>query len=513
MRRRSSRRQGRNLTNMKILVDLRPALDGYSGIPQDARMLFSALAHSSGIETFGLLQSGNLVLEPGLTLCRDGLAPKATSSDQVIDRLSQVVVSMQQGPVWHRAVWARRRLLEFAGPLGAASKSLAGLATPLTAFDPQHFQDFVWRAMFAKSLPVSDFDVVMSRQYRVLRWPWSRLNQIGVVTAALGKAVYPRLQTRGMDCFIAQTPYPGRVARGTRLVVRYHDAIPLLLPHTVRNRGFHRSMHFHALLRNARDGAWFACDSEATRSDLLSVLPQLELRSAVIPPMVSHHFQLQTEGPERVADVIWARKNRAAPAQGGAAIDPAQLASGAPRYLLMVSTLEPRKNHEALIDAWELLRSRGFPDLHLVCVGSLGWDNEATLRRLEPWLERGGLHLLSGVPPQDLCLLYRHASATVCPSLSEGFDLTGAEAMSAGGVVAASDIRVHRDVYGDAAVYFNPYVATHMAEVLAALLRQSDGPDRAARQAAGLGVASHYKPEAVMPQWQVFLERVHGQPA
>lgn len=498
---------------MKILVDLRPALDGHSGIPQDTRMLFGGLAHHPAVSPVGLLQSGNLVLDAGLQLDAQGKISSGLDPTQSIDILSKAVVSLQQGPVWHRVIAARRRLMAIAGPTGAGLAALLSMSTRLTGFDPTHFHDFLWRSVFAKSLPVGDFAAVMACQYRLFRWPWSRLNQLGVVTGSLGHAVFPRLRTYGLDGFVAQTPYPGRVTRGTRLIVRYHDAMPLLMPHTVRNRGFHRAMHFHALVRNARDGAWFACDSDATRSDLLSFMPQLEDRSATIPAMVSHHYTAQAEGPARVTDVIRSRRNRDAPAGGGVdGAEPVE-ADGAPGYLLMVSTIEPRKNHEAVLDAWEQMRAQGHPDLQLVLVGSLGWDGEPILRRLTPWLERGGVHMLAGVPPQDLRLLYRHALMTICPSFSEGFDLTGAEAMASGGLVAASDIRVHRDVYGQAAEYFNPYAPADLVQVLDRVIRSWSAQQRLERAQTGLQVASQYKSDVVIPQWFAFLEKACGRSA
>lgn len=498
---------------MNILVDLRPALDGHSGIPQDTRMLFGGLAHHAALRPVGLLQSGNLVLDPGLPLDSAGRIVQSMTPARRVDALSKVVVSLHQGPAWHRAVWLRRRFLEFAGPGWAGLKSLCGLSSSLSAFDPEQFHDFVWRALFAKSLHVADFDAVMACQFRVLRWPWSRMNQMGVVTGAMGHSVYPRLHTQGLAAFVAQTPYPGRVTRGTRLVVRYHDAMPLFMPHTVRNRGIHRAMHFRALIRNARDGAWFACDSDASRSDLLSILPELEDRSGTIPAMVSHHYTEESEGPSRVLDVIRARRNRDAPAGGGNDGDLLEHAGTPLPYLLMVSTIEPRKNHEALVDAWEQLRAREHRQLRLVLVGAMGWESEAMLERLRPWLERGGVHMLAGVPPQDLRLLYRHAMVTVCPSLNEGFDLSGAEAMASGGIVAASGIRVHRDVYGEAAEYFNPYSSADVAQVVDRLVRQWTPELRADRVAAGLRLSARYKSDIVMPQWATFLENACGRPA
>ncbi len=491
---------------MRVLVELRPAFDGHAGIPQETRLLFRGLGRLDGVQPVGLLQSSNLVVDAGLPLSR-GQLPAGTLSARDIDRLSRVVVSLQQGTASHRLEWLRKVSLKLVGPVGAAARSQLGGRVALTGFAPQHFRDFVWRSLFAKTLPVEDFNAVTNAEYRVLRWPWNLANAVGVASSWLGHAVYPRLDTRGLDAFIAETPYPGRVSAGTRLIVRYHDAIPLLMPHTIKDRGYHRTTHYQALRRNAADGAWFACVSDATRRDLLSVMPELESRAITVPNMISHHFRPDDRPAARVPEIVWSRKNRQAPSEGGAPIAPEELQSGDWPYLLMVSTLEPRKNHLALLDAWELLRAGGFPRLNLICVGGLGWDHEGILRRFGPWLRRGGLHLLEGVPAEDLRLLYRHAQATVCPSLSEGFDFAGVESMCSGGVVVASDIQVHRDVYGDAAEYFTPYAAGEMAAAIARVIGPDAAPQRQALRAAGEAVARRHQPEQVLPLWQDFLRR------
>jgi glycosyltransferase involved in cell wall biosynthesis len=496
---------------LKVLLELRPALDGHSGIPQATRLLFRGLRGLEGIHVQGLIQSSNLVVEAGLPW-RNGSFDAARCSANHIDRLSKVVVSLQQGPASNRLEHLRKRFLKLAGPLGAAAGALIGRKSSLTGFDATHFKDFIWRAMFAKSLPVDDFDAVTGGEFRVLRWPWSLANAVGVVSSTLGHAAYPRLDTHGIDVMVAETPYPGRVSSNTRLVVRYHDAIPLLMPHTIKDRGHHRAMHFQALKRNAADGAWFACVSEATRQDLLSVMPGLEARTATIPNMVSHHFTPEEASSQRVPEIIWSRKNRRAPHEGGVALADGDLEGGELPYLLMVSTIEPRKNHLTLLEAWEMLRANGFPRLNLVCVGGLGWDHDAIMQRFSPWLRRGGLHLLEDVPAADLRLLYRHARATVCPSFGEGFDFAGVESMRSGGVVAASDIRVHRDVYGDAAEYFSPYSASEMAAAIAQVIGSDRAERRAALRAEGAHVSAQYLPERVLPQWQSFLHQVASSP-
>lgn len=492
---------------MKVLLELRAALDGYSGIPQEARLLFRGLAVTDGVDVVGLIQSGNMVVEAGLPVRRGQVVP-GLANELVIDRSSRVVVSLQQGPASHRLEYLRKVLLKLCGPAIAAVGSLLGRKVPLGGFDPAHFKDYVWRAMFAKSLPDEDFVLVTSRAFRVLRWPWSILHAVGVASAQLGRALYPRLDTTGIDVLVVETPFPGRVSGKTKMVVRYHDAIPLLMPHTIKDRSYHRAAHYQALRRNARDGAWFACVSEATRQDLLSVMPELESRAVAIPNMVSHHFFREPTPPTRVPEVIWGRKNRRVPHEGGALVAAVDIVDGKLPYLLMVGTIEPRKNHLALVDAWELLRADGFPHLNLVFVGSFGWDHDEIMRRLSPWLQRGGLHLLEAVPASDLRLLYQHALATVCPSFGEGFDFPGIEAMRCGGVVAASDIPVHRGVFGDACEYFSPYSASDLAQSIRNLIGPAAQPRRDELVALGERVSAQYLPERVLPQWGEFLRTV-----
>jgi glycosyltransferase involved in cell wall biosynthesis len=178
----------------------------------------------------------------------------------------------------------------------------------------------------------------------------------------------------------------------------------------------------------------------------------------------------------------------------------------APRFLLMVSTLEPRKNHLALLTAWEQIRVEHDEDLKLIIVGSLGWDHAGIVKRLRPWVERGDVQTLADVPSAELRLLYRHAQATVCPSFGEGFDFSGVEAMRCGGAVVASDIPVHRDVYGDAAEYFNPYDSQQLVQAIQRVIDPAQAARREALVAAGERVSAQYLPERVLPLWREFLD-------
>jgi glycosyltransferase involved in cell wall biosynthesis len=497
-----------HLTNLNILVELRPALEGHAGIPQEARLLFRGLGQLAGVEVQGLIQSSDRFLAPGLS--QSPASDQSLPAHEQIDRLSRVVVSLQP-PVVRRSRLPVRvfnyavRLAQYAA---LPMRSVLGLRERLTWFDPTRFHDFVWRSLFAKSLPVEDFEQVTRAKYRVARVPYGLMHACGLLTRAMGRAIYPRMDTREIDAMLALTPYPATVTKGTKLVVRYFDAVPLLMPHTIINKARHQALHYQALRQNVADGAHFACCSDATRRDLLAVFPEVEARAATIHCMLSHHYFFEESSARRVPEIFSKRLNPAIHTTAMAdpwVSDGARALAPAIDYLLMVSTLEPRKNHATLIEAWERMRADAYPGLKLVFVGSLGWDHEAIVERMRLWAARGDVILLGEVPADELRVLYRHARATVCPSYAEGFGYAGVEAMRCGGVVAASDIMVHREIYDDAAEYFNPHSATDMARSVSSLINPASTARRAQLVDRGNVVAARYLPDRILPQWQALF--------
>lgn len=109
------------------------------------------------------------------------------------------------------------------------------------------------------------------------------------------------------------------------------------------------------------------------------------------------------------------------------------------RYLLVVGTVEPRKNHRLLIEVMERLWVE-HPEVWLVVVGRPGWRNDEVLRRLEG-LEADGrpVRWLRACGDAQLATLYRHAHVVVVPSLTEGYGLPVIEALTRGVPVVASD--------------------------------------------------------------------------
>lgn len=161
------------------------------------------------------------------------------------------------------------------------------------------------------------------------------------------------------------------------------------------------------------------------------------------------------------------------------AADVAVAMQGGGPALLMVGTLEPRKNHALALSAMERLWAEG-SDARLCIVGKQGWLVEDLVMRIHRHPELGRrLHYLAQLSDAELAQCYRRAAAVLVPSAGEGFGLPLIEAAHAGTPIIASDLPVFREIAGEHATYF----ALRDADALAATLR-----DWLTRNAAG-GVA------------------------
>jgi glycosyltransferase involved in cell wall biosynthesis len=186
-----------------------------------------------------------------------------------------------------------------------------------------------------------------------------------------------------------------------------------------------------------------------------------------------------------------ARASRAIPLGPGhlsAAPDAAFPAEVPHRFALHVGTFEPRKNLPMLLRAWQQLHDVDHVLLPLVLCGAPGWHRSELDALLSEGEAAGWLINLGYVSDADLAAIYRHASIVCCPSLYEGFGLPVLEAMAAGTPVVASDIPVHREVAGDAAVLLKPDEPAEWAAAVAALARDEtrlgELAERGTRQAA-----------------------------
>lgn len=139
-------------------------------------------------------------------------------------------------------------------------------------------------------------------------------------------------------------------------------------------------------------------------------------------------------------------------------------------YFLYVGNAYPHKNLDRLIEAFKLV-IKDYPDCKLVLVGK----EDYFYKRLHEKVKAMGIkqHIIftGYVPEEALALYYKNARATIIPSLMEGFGLPGLEAMQLDCLVLASDIPVFREIYQDAAVYFNPLAVESMHATIREVLQ------------------------------------------
>lgn len=135
------------------------------------------------------------------------------------------------------------------------------------------------------------------------------------------------------------------------------------------------------------------------------------------------------------------------------------------KYVLIVGTVEPRKNHKILLDAFE--KELFAKDVCLVIAGKIGWNVEALERRIRnnPYLGKK-LFFFEGLNDANVNLLYKNAFFVAFPTYDEGFGLPMIEAFERGVPVIASDCRVLREVGGELAVYFQTESEESFSETL-----------------------------------------------
>ncbi len=158
-----------------------------------------------------------------------------------------------------------------------------------------------------------------------------------------------------------------------------------------------------------------------------------------------------------------------------------------PRYILFVSTIEPRKDLGTLIDAYERLRDSGTYDGSLVVVGKVGWKAQELVPRLKG---RGIVHL-DYVRASQLATIYERAEAFVFPSLYEGFGFPLLEAMARGVPSIAARSSSLPEIGGEAALYFEPRDVSGLVAQLTRVL--TDGEVREELSRRGRARAAEFR--------------------
>ncbi|HLX42816.1 MAG TPA: glycosyltransferase family 1 protein [Bryobacteraceae bacterium] len=298
---------------------------------------------------------------------------------------------------------------------------------------------------------------------------WQTLPRLALLYAARGSRVLDWTLRRS-DVFHASNQVR-RAPRGVKLTATIHDLTCWLMPqfHTEGNIRADRSFADQILKR--ADG--LIAVSENTRQDAIRLL-------GIAPERIQTIYS-------GVADEYFA----------------AQPTRRKKPYALYVGTIEPRKNLDALLDAWRQLNAEVRETYELVIAGPRGWGSETTFARIG-----SEATYLGYVPEADLPGLVAGASVFVYPSLYEGFGFPVVQAMAAGVAVLTSNTSCLPEVTGDGALLVDPGSVSEISEGLARLL-ESDSL-RAKIGSRGREKAKQFRWETCAAQSLEFFHHVAG---
>ena len=268
-----------------------------------------------------------------------------------------------------------------------------------------------------------------------------------------------------------------------RHVLVCYDLIPYLFPHLcVGDVAAIFAKYFADLCWSA---SHVMCISRHSQEDLLAFC-----REVNVPPPNSSVIPLGCD--------------LAAPREGMIGTDVRRL--GERDFILFVSTIERRKNHEVLYRATVRILESGRVPPHLVFVGMVGWGVGELISdlKLDP-RTFGHITILHRVSDDELAFLYQRCSFTVFPSLYEGWGLPVAESLRAGKFCIASSTSSIPEVGGDLIDYCDPWNVTEWAEKI--VLYTSDRDRLAQRERE---IREKYKPTTWRQSAQQVLSIARG---
>ena len=241
-------------------------------------------------------------------------------------------------------------------------------------------------------------------------------------------------------------------SRGAHVVTMIHDLIPLTRPDLVD--GVFTEMFRVWLHQMLRCSSAIVCNSKATRDELLSYCDEHDLQH---PEVDFFHLGSDFQPTDRTTS----------PAGGldGVVRTDRSLSDG-DIYILVVGSVEKRKRHDLLLDAFERVWE-AYPEVKLVVVGRAGGGADATIRRLKNHPARNTQLLwITDATDDELVGLYCKARSLVFCSSAEGYGLPLVEARQLGCRVIASDIPVFRELADEGVTLFPAHDVNALARAI-----------------------------------------------
>ena len=140
------------------------------------------------------------------------------------------------------------------------------------------------------------------------------------------------------------------------------------------------------------------------------------------------------------------------------------------KFILYLGTIEPRKNIETLISAFELFKKpAAHKNYSLVLAGKHGWQSDKIKKQIKKSPFRDMIKFVDYIAPEDKPYLYNLAEIFVYPSLYEGFGFPVLEAMACGRPVITSHASSLPEICENAAMYIDPNNINDIARAITSL--------------------------------------------
>jgi glycosyltransferase involved in cell wall biosynthesis len=279
--------------------------------------------------------------------------------------------------------------------------------------------------------------------------PAGALGNETVITIGCGDTLFMLDSSWGFaDQFIAINRQVRQ--QGGRVVSVLHDLIPIHHPDTCHPVVLNAFSHW--LDTAVVESDLFICVSRTVADALLSHISERPLHLCrPLKIAFSHHGadvpvrSTQSTVQKRVSDWFSTASD-----------------GGMPTFL-MVGTIEPRKRHALVLDAFEKVWAKGH-QCRLCIIGKEGWEVAPLMKRIRSHPESDRRFMfIERATDGELHLAYQSATALIAASIAEGFGLPVVEAALHGVPSLASDISVFREVGGEGAFYFSPDDADDLA--------------------------------------------------
>lgn len=312
-----------------------------------------------------------------------------------------------------------------------------------------------------------------------LDFPWASFQNVKIIQRSIPNRFlqfssflfnFPKIDKMigGVDSFFSPHFILSPTSKKCRKIITFHD---LSFEYYPEFFSFSRNL-WHKLMRpkkQAQEADIIISVSESTKDDLINLYKIDPNKIKVIYPGVGDEFKKMD-----LAETLKTKEKYNLPE----------------KFILYFGTIEPRKNIDGIIKAFDLLKENLKSDIKLVIAGSPGWLYKDVFRAAKESKFEKDIIFMGFIEKKDKPSLYNLASLFVYPSYFEGFGFPPLEAMACGVPTIVSNCTSLPEVAGQGALLVNPYNINELFVVMKEVLTNKSLSDDLANR--GLSQAKKF---------------------